>query len=246
MTTPMTTPTTTTGEIIQALNTDAHFLNAVQRAILPPADYHHMQLRLIALEAGNQRLDAKIDAKVDAATQTLRQEIQDATDTLQKSIDDAVAKIGGEISALAGSNFERYAQDEITDSLHHRFDLRSNHACSIPQTNNSELLELLLPAVEADLITTSQSRDIRRADIAYTGQDSQKQALQVLLEISITIEEKDIRRAQRRADWLELATGVPTRPAAAAGQFISPEIQLLADQYNVYVVMVEVMVEPED
>ena len=68
------------------------------------------------------------------------------------------------------------------------------------------------PSAERGDITWDEADDLALADVIVSATDQGGAQRFVLAEISITVQERDRVRAQRRAALLEKATGVPTIP----------------------------------
>lgn len=87
-------------------------------------------------------------------------------------------------------------------------------------------------AVEDSLVSEAEAEDLENLDLAFSGQDPSGNTVQAAIEASVTISPEDIRRAVRRAEIIERATRVPSRPAVI-GENISTEVQSLAGDLGV-------------
>ena len=71
-------------------------------------------------------------------------------------------------------------------------------------------------------VTPDESDDLILSDIILAGLDEASQPVQVLLEVSLTVQQHDIERSEARARILEKATGIRTL-AGVVGENIPEE-----------------------
>ena len=76
---------------------------------------------------------------------------------------------------------------------------------------------------ETGNITWEESDDLALADVIVSGTGQDGKQVYVVMEISITVQEKDKTRAHRRAGLLERATGVSTIPVVIGISEEAPE-----------------------
>ncbi len=132
-------------------------------------------------------------------------------------------RMGGQLSSLTGSQYQRHVT-EIGKRLVRRewgiHDTRILHAdLAFGERRADEISEA---AEAAGRITVAESDEVILSDIILTGVDEASQPVQVLLEVSLTVQQHDIERAEARARILEKATGIRTL-AGVVGETIPEE-----------------------
>ena len=100
------------------------------------------------------------------------------------------------------------------------------------QPSRTGIYDTLEEAVELSRISEAEASELENLDLAFTGKDPSGNTVQAAIEASITVSPEDIRRAIRRAEILERATMVASRPAVI-GENISPEDQADAEALGV-------------
>ena len=85
-------------------------------------------------------------------------------------------------------------------------------------------LRKLLERVDTGDITPQDLQSFRRADLIIEAAKPDGTAVYITVEISYTVDEYDIRRARRNAQYLTRLTGVPAVPAVA-GVIVDPRVQ---------------------
>ena len=120
-----------------------------------------------------------------------------------------VARIGGNVSNLMGSDYESHVAAYIHRSL--RRELKINATVLSTQKNRQPLIELLDRAEGQGNITPEDNDKLNDVDIVLTVDDSDEY---ILGEISITVQQDDVRRATEWAAILAKATGSRVTPVA--------------------------------
>ena len=132
-------------------------------------------------------------------------------------------RMGGELSNLSGSQFQRHVT-EIGRRLVRRNmgfeNVRLLHGdITFGQRMADDIAE---EAENAGRITMDEGDALVMADIIFIAEDEAGQPVQVLLEVSLTVQQHDIERAETRARILERATGIRTL-AGVVGESIPEE-----------------------
>ena len=125
------------------------------------------------------------------------------------SLREDVARIGGNVSNLMGSDYESHVAAYIHRSL--RRELKINATVLSTQKNRQPLIELLDRAEGQGNITPEDNDKLNDVDIVLKVDDSDEY---ILGEISITVQQDDVRRATEWATILAEATGGKVTPIA--------------------------------
>ena len=121
------------------------------------------------------------------------------------------ARMGGEVSRLARRDYETYAACRaplMAADLLKLDSIETLSTTSVPHW----LDDLVLRAQLTGNITPDEGLQLQAADLVLMGHSPDHPELQLLAEISITIQEQDLTRATTRAAILEKITGISTRP----------------------------------
>ena len=153
----------------------------------------------------------------------------------QDRMERRAAVTAGHLARIAGSRYEqaiatiapRIAREElnfISPAVTHR----------AWQTG-----AFLADAVNSPSITTRQAADLNRADLVISGRTPDNQPIHALAEVSITIHDKDIQRAHRRAQILRAALDdqAPVIPVAF-GDHLDTEVEAATRVMGVQVLIV--------
>ena len=119
-----------------------------------------------------------------------------------------VSRIGGNVSNLMGSDYESHVATYIHRSL--RRELKINATVLSTQKKRQPLIELLDRAEGQGNITPEDNDKLNDVDIVLTVDDSDEY---ILGEISITVQQDDVRRATEWAAILAKATGGRVTPS---------------------------------
>ncbi len=154
-----------------------------------------MRADITKLQEGQARLEAG-QAKLEAG---------------QAKLEAGQARMGGDLSRLTGRDYEtRAARRAPSMTADH---LNLTRIETLFTTGNPQYLDAL--ALNAQLqgaITRSENQELTSTDLVLRGEGPETPDFQLLAEISITIQERDLTRAVNRAAILEKATGIRTQP----------------------------------
>ena len=204
----MTTPVNSFQDILDGMERDPTLRDALRRYILTE--------EILALPAQIKALTDAVEALVNESREFRAGQGQLRADVAvlragQEELRTNVGRMGGDVSRLLGTNYEGKATTLAARMARRKLGLANPTVVAMGWANN-----MALPLPEADQaaergdITWDEADDIVRADVIVSGTDQDGSRRYVLAEISITVQEQDRARAQRRAALLEKATGVPT------------------------------------
>ena len=146
-------------------------------------------------------------------------------------------RVEGKVNHLMGSDYERKIVRGIRRTA--RRWLRLHNAAillAVTVPDNTTIPDIMEQAVNDGRITDDDADYLDQADIILIGDDADTQMpAYAVLEVSITIDDRDIDRAQERARILERADGHPAR-AACIGSAISDANRERADDLGVVVI----------
>ena len=195
----MTTPINDFQDILDAIERNPALRDALRRHILTD-ELLQMPVRL-------ERVEEDIGViKGDVAT---LKEGQARLESDVGTLKEDVSRIGGNVSNLMGSDYESHVATYIHRSL--RRELKINATVLSTQKNRQPLIELLDRAEGQGNITPEDNDKLNDVDIVLTVDDSDEY---ILGEISITVQQDDVRRATEWAAILAKATGSRVTPVA--------------------------------
>ena len=121
------------------------------------------------------------------------------------------ARMGGDLSRLTGQDYESHAARRAPLMLIGL--LGAGNAETIATTRRPEQLETIaLNATGDGSITLEKAIELQSADLVIRTESPPGTRVNILAEISITIQQRDLNRALARAATLETATKVRTLP----------------------------------
>ena len=121
------------------------------------------------------------------------------------------ARMGGDLSRLTGQDYESHAARRAPLMLIGL--LGAGSAETIATTRRPEQLEAIaLNATGDGSITLEKAIELQSADLVVRTESPPGTTVNILAEISITIQQRDLNRALARAATLEMATKVRTLP----------------------------------
>ena len=121
------------------------------------------------------------------------------------------ARMGGDLSRLTGQDYESHAARRAPLMLIGL--LGAGNAETIATTRRPEQLEAIaLNATGDGSITVEKAIELQSADLVIRTESPAGTTVNILAEISITIQQRDLNRALARAATLEMATKVRTLP----------------------------------
>ena len=223
----MTTPINDFQDILDAIERNPALRDALRRHILTD-ELLQMPVRLerveedigvikgdvATLKEGQARLESDVgtlkegQARLESDVGTLK-EGQARLESDVGTLKEDVSRIGGNVSNLMGSDYESHVAAYIHRSL--RRELKINATVISTQKNRQPLIELLDRAEGQGNITPEDNDKLNDVDIVLTVDDSDEY---ILGEISITVQQDDVRRATEWAAILAEATGGKVTPIA--------------------------------
>jgi len=143
-------------------------------------------------------------------------------------------RIEGRLGNLEGAEAERRVHGDILNIASRRLGLnRGRIIQSRIVARSPEFQDLIDDAEEQHLITEEQGDHLENADVIIAARRrSDRQAVHVAAEVSITVADYDISRARERADTLSAIMGTPALALTVGGN-IEPAQQELADSLGV-------------
>ena len=209
----MTTPINDFQDILDAIERNPALRDALRRHILTD-ELLQMPVRLERVEEDIGTIKGDIatlkedvstlkegQARLEGDVATLK-EGQARLESDVGTLKEDVSRIGGNVSNLMGSDYESHVAAYIHRSL--RRELKINATVLSTQKNRQPLIELLDRAEGEGNITPEDNDKLNDVDIVLTVDDSDEY---ILGEISITVQQDDVRRATEWAAILAEATG---------------------------------------
>ena len=119
-------------------------------------------------------------------------------------------RMEGRLSNVEGSDYERNVRAKALFRAQHRLGLAEPYI-ALTQDGQAapQLHRAISRALSSGILSLDQSSEVYDTDLIISGADNRH----VVIEVSITTGEDDIRRARRRADYLAAATGGTATPA---------------------------------
>ena len=190
--------------------------------------YARLEEDVSELKAGQARLEegyARLTEDVSELKegQARLEERQDRLEDGQARLERGQQRMGGQLSNLIGSQYQRHVT-EIGYRLVRRewgiHDVRILHADLF---FGARMADQISDDAEVEgRITPAESDELILSDIILAGVDEANRQVQVLLEVSLTVQQHDVERAEARARILEKATGIRTL-AGVVGETIPEE-----------------------
>ena len=209
----MTTPINDFQDILDAIERNPALRDALRRHILTD-ELLQMPVRLERVEEdigvikGDVATLKEGQARLESDVGTLK-EGQARLESDVGTLKEDVSRIGGNVSNLMGSDYESHVAAYIHRSL--RRELKINATVLSTQKNRQPLIELLDRAEGQGNITPEDNDKLNDVDIVLTVDDGDEY---ILGEISITVQQDDVRRATEWAAILAEATGGKVTPIA--------------------------------
>ena len=219
--------------LLRALLTDEFLLlpSKVDRLMdLVPA-VETLQQDVSQLKEGQVRLTADVSELKEG--QARLEQRQDRLEGGQARLERGQQRMSGELSNLTGSQYQRHVT-RIGYRLVRREmgiqDARILHAD--PEFGESTAIRIGDEAEAEGRITADENDDLMLSDVILAGVDDASHPVQVLLEVSLTVQQHDIERAEARARILEKATGIRSL-AGVVGESIPEEERKRAQERGV-------------
>ena len=216
----MTTPINDFQDILDAIERNPALRDALRRHILTD-ELLQMPVRLERVEEDIGTIKGDIatlkedvstlkegQARLEGDVATLK-EGQARLESDVGTLKEDVSRIGGNVSNLMGSDYESHVAAYIHRSL--RRELKINATVLSTQNNRQPLIELLDRAEGQGNITPEDNDKLNDVDIVLTVDGGDEY---ILGEISITVQQDDVRRATEWAAILAKATGSRVTPVA--------------------------------
>ena len=247
-------------DILQAMEQDPALREAMRRHILTeellqlPVQVSRLETSVAQLQEGQSRLETRMD-NLEAGQEDIKGRIDNLEDgqkrleTGQSRLETGQEELKGRMDTMAGRLGDIIGSDYEARSLRvaprrlQRLGIRNaTLILAARQTPLQDILPVLEQAITGGWISEAEAEDLDNLDLAFTGLDPSGNTIQAAIETSITISPADTRRAARRAEILERATGTPTR-AVIIGENISPEDQ--AEAVNLGVAFLQMQAHRE-
>ncbi len=175
-----------------------------------------MRADIAELQEGQAEMRADItklqegQARLEAGQTEMRADIT-KLQAGQARLEAGQARMGGDLSRLTGRDYEtRAARRAPSMTADH---LNLTRIETLFTTGNPQYLDALaLNAQLQGVITRNENTELTSTDLVLMGEGPETPDFQLLVEISITIQERDLTRAVNRAAILEKATGIRTQP----------------------------------
>ena len=216
----MTTPINDFQDILDAIERNPALRDALRRHILTD-ELLQMPVRLERVEEDIGVIKGDVatlkedvstlkegQARLEGDVATLK-EGQARLESDVGTLKEDVSRIGGNVSNLMGSDYESHVAAYIHRSL--RRELKINATVLSTQKNRQPLIELLDRAEGQGNITPEDNDKLNDVDIVLTVDGGDEY---ILGEISITVQQDDVRRATEWAAILAKATGSRVTPVA--------------------------------
>lgn len=229
---------------------DADFLNLPQIV----ADLAETVAQLAATvkesSARQEKIEAdSVDIKALLAQVIARQEKAEADITElkdgQSHLESGQHRLEGRMGTITGAEYERRIARRARGILNRFLGFHNPQILqSIHHADSSSLAAALQTAADSGAITPQAAYELDSADIIAIGDNRDGAALYAVIEVSETIDNKDLTRARQRAATLTAAVQTATRPVVI-GKEISADHRERAAQQNIAVILLNDDDEPQ-
>ena len=202
--------------LLRALLTDEFLLlpAKVDRLMELIPTMEKLQQDVSELKEGQARLEERQD-RLEADVSDLK--------AGQARLERGQQRMGGQLSNLTGSQYQRHVAEIGYRLVRRELGIQDAHLLDADSAPGKRMIIDISDAAEAaGRITVAESDEVILSDVILTGVDEASQPVQVLLEVSLTVQQHDIERAEARARILEKATGIRTL-AGVVGENIPEE-----------------------
>lgn len=209
--------------LLRALLTDEFLLlpAKVDRLMELIPTVEKLQQDVSELKAGQARLEERQD-RLEAGQARLEGDVSELK-AGQVRLERGQQRMGGQLSNLTGSQYQRHVAEIGYRLVRRELGIQDAHLLDADSALGRRMIIDISDAAEAaGHITVDESDEVILSDVILTGVDEASQPVQVLLEVSLTVQEHDIERAEARARILEKATGIRTL-AGVVGENIPEE-----------------------
>jgi len=209
--------------LLRALLTDEFLLlpAKVDRLMELVPTVENLQQDVSELKEGQARLEERQERL--EAGQARLEERQDRLEAGQARLERGQQRMGGQLSNLTGSQYQRHVAEIGYRLVRRELGIHDAHLLDTDSTPGRRMIIDISDAAEAaGRITVAESDEVILSDVILVGVDETSQPVQVLLEVSLTVQQHDIERSEARARILEKATGIRTL-AGLVGENIPEE-----------------------
>ena len=193
------------------------------------ARLEQIESRLDRLESGQARLEQDV-TELKSGQARLEQDVTELK-TGQARLEQDVtelktgqARLEGNVNRLIGSDYERKAARRASRLANRHLgmaDMRVIYAVTMP--DNNQLPQILDNAVKSGRLNASEADALEEIDIVIRGPSGYAVA-----EVSVTLDETDVQRAQERAGLLSKAVTDPVRAAVIGAHTLDSASRLAA------------------
>ena len=169
------------------------------------------------MEAGQTRLESDVEGLKEGQTR----------------LESGQTNLSSRFGNIIGSDYERRAAQSARRLVRLGLGMRRARVLLAKTApDRSEIPELLNETTENGIVSDDEADDLLLADIILTGEGAGGEPAYAVCETSLTLYDKDVLRAKRRAAILQRASGLTALPAVI-GQSAPQGTLDLADQENV-------------
>ena len=152
--------------------------------------------------------------------------------------DASIVRLDGSLGRLEGEQYERHVSRTLTGTVSRVIGLRRGRVVHSAAFGTSpEFHDQMDAVVEEDQITDEQWYELMNTDAILRARQGER-TVYAVAEISLTVHEEDILRAEERAAILQQATGSTAYPIVIGGHIPQPQMAQ-ADARNVHVINVQ-------
>ncbi len=152
--------------------------------------------------------------------------------------DASIVRLDGSLGRLEGEQYERHVSRTLTGTVSRVIGLRRGRVVHSAAFGTSpEFHDQMDAIVEEDHITDEQWYELMNTDAILRARQGER-TVYAVAEISLTVHEEDILRAEERAAILQQATGSTAYPIVIGGHIPQPQMAQ-ADARNVHVINVQ-------
>ena len=228
-------------DLIRALQEDPEWRASVRSFILTE--------ELLALPVRFDQFVSEINQFV-SEQQQFNQRVESRLGNVESRLGNVESRLGNVESKLAnldGDNLERRAVESILNIAKDHLDLTRGRVLLSRSREMDPSLRAVLDQAEAQgLVSDDEISNLEVADIIMRGRRGRDQRyIHLVAEVSRTISNNDIRRAQERARTLAATTQEETT-AAVIGSTVNPPQQKLAMDLGVVIVTPAMLAEAVD
>ena len=151
-------------------------------------------------------------------------------------LSDNVASISGKVDNLNGTRYEQAVAGVAPRFVRRIFGM-ADAAVSHRSWQHGSIVQ---QAVISDRLTDREARDLLNVDVVLSGQLADGVSVHVVGEISLTVQEKDVRRAAQRAQLLKATLDDDTAVVhpVAFGNAIGDDAATVAGRIGVHTIVI--------